>query len=429
MLSLLTTLALATPPPIVGGSDVPDGRWAEVAAVYERGDVGCTGVLVAPSLVLTAGHCTSSAVEAVYLGGNDLSDLGEGEWLEVVETVPYPEYWDSYDVGLLVLATPSAVTPPEVASGCALEELVDGAQGQIVGYGATDVYGTRYTDHLQEAPVTIHDADCDDLDRGCEGTISPGGELVAGGGGTDTCYRDSGGPLFLWTSYGVPALAGITSRGADAEGAPCDTGGIYVRVDAVVDWIEDSAGVSLREPTCEPAVNRAPEPHAEPIVVAPGTSGATTVEPRDPDVYDSHTFTLVRSPVLGEAQVGSTGVVTFTADEDAKGLDSLEVRVDDGELSATVEVELHIVTELPDSGEPEDTGAPEDPGAVCGCGSARRTGAGSWVLLAVVVGCRRRPRPKERERRCWLPCVAGAARWGSPRRPRTPDSFWPPDNS
>ncbi len=396
MFSFLLPLAAASPPPpIVGGSNVPDGRWLEVAAIYEDGEVGCTGVLVAPQVVLTAGHCTSSSVEAVYLDGNNLGDLAEGQWLEVIDAIPYPEYGDSYDIGLVLLGTEATVAPPEVALGCALEELIDDAPGQIVGFGATDVYGTRYTDHLQEAPVTIHDADCDDPDQGCEGAISPGGELVAGGGGTDTCYRDSGGPLYLWTSYGVPALTGVTSRGTNAEGPPCDTGGIYVRLDPVAAWIEDTANISLREPTCEPAVNRAPEPHADPIVLEPGTSGTTTVEPRDPDVYDSHTFTLVRSPVLGDAHLDPTGTVTYTASGDVVGVDGLEVRVDDGDLSATVEIEVHIMTEVPDTSEPKDTGEPAGPPRACGCDTTRGDVAPWWfLLLAVPAGLSsRRPRP------------------------------------
>jgi hypothetical protein len=55
-----------------------------------------------------------------------------------------------------------------------------------------------------------------------------------------------------------PLLAGITSRaanpGATPRGGveePCGTvPGLYVRVDAVVDWIEDTIGEQLPEPDC-----------------------------------------------------------------------------------------------------------------------------------------------------------------------------------
>ncbi len=389
LLAIPTALAGA-PPPIVGGTPVPDGRWAETAAIYQDGDVACTGVLISPSWVLTAGHCTSDAAEAVYLGGNDLGDLAEGEWFEIVDAIPYPQYWEAYDVGLLALDRSAEQQPPEVALDCALEELSDGALAQIVGYGAIDEYGTRYTDDLMEATVGIHDADCDDLDLGCEPAVSPGGELSAGGDGTDTCYGDSGGPLFLWTSYGVPALQGLTSRGTDSEGPPCATGGIYVRVDAVADWIESATLEELRRPTCEPAENHAPEPTADDLTLLPGTTGATQVHPGDPDPHDSHTFTLTVSPLLGTATLGGTGLVTYSAFQESLGTDTLEVQVDDGELFGSVLVTVFISEEASDTGEEEDTGQSTPDESNCGCSSQAGTWAWLWLPLALGLATRSR---------------------------------------
>ncbi len=391
LIALLPPLFAATPPPVVGGSPVPDGRWVETAAVFAAGDVSCTGVLVSPRWVLTAGHCTSSTVDSVYLGGNDLGDLSDGELIEVVRAIPYTEYWDSYDVGLLELARDAETRPPEVALGCALDELDDQATGQIVGYGAIDEYGTRYTDQLMEALVPITDADCDGLTQGCEESVSPGGELVAGGNGVDTCYGDSGGPLFLWTPYGVPALLGITSRGASGDGPPCATGGIYVRVDAVADWIENMTQQALSRPTCEPVENHAPAPHAETLIVSAGASGAVQISPGDPDPYDDHTYTLIQGALVGSAVLNSTGLVTYTAPADAHGLDSVEVRVDDGELAASLVVDVNIVGDTQDTGAPTETGSGDDEPGGCGCAAQATAGAWAWLaLVALATRSRRR---------------------------------------
>ena len=45
--------------PVVGGTEVPIGRWTDVVAI--RGEYGsCSGTLLAADLVLTAGHCIAA---------------------------------------------------------------------------------------------------------------------------------------------------------------------------------------------------------------------------------------------------------------------------------------------------------------------------------------------------------------------------------
>jgi hypothetical protein len=344
-------------------------------------------------------------VSSVYLGGNDLGDLSEGELIEVVEAIPYPEFSDSFDIGLLKLSRDATQALPEIAVGCALEELADGVIADIVGYGAIDEYGTRYSDFLMEAQVSIVDADCDSPDLGCQSAVNPGGELVAGGQEADTCYGDSGGPIFLETSYGVPALLGITSRGASVEGPPCATGGIYVRLDAVIDWIENMTQETLSRPNCEPVENHRPEPWAETLVVSAGSSAAVQINPGDPDPYDNHTYTLTRSPLLGAATLGATGIVTYSAPSGSSGFDALEVRVDDGDLAATIEVEVNITGPVSDSSEPGDTGDTGDTPVSkprCGCANVPQQAPRNapqrwgwlWAPLVLLTIRSRRPGPR-----------------------------------
>jgi endonuclease G len=206
---------------------------------------------VAPTLVLTAGHCDSEEIDTVFLGGNDLWDTENGELIAIAQRTRYPDHWRTFDVTLLTLESAAATEPIPVVRDCALGDLVDGAAVEIVGFGTTDQWGTQSSHVLVGARTTLTDADCSQEGVGCHEDVQPGGELIAGGDGVDTCEGDSGGPLYLWTSTGEPVLAGVTSRAVSPADPPCGNGGIYTRLDAVSDWIELESGQTLTGPDCD----------------------------------------------------------------------------------------------------------------------------------------------------------------------------------
>jgi secreted trypsin-like serine protease len=234
------------PPPVVGGEPLEQGARPEVAAVYFDDAVGCTGVLVAPQVVLTAGHC--QAASSVKLDAADYAG-GEGITVAVERAEVYPEPDDTLDLAALVLAAPVDIAPAPLALGCVLEQgLYDGAAVALVGYGATDRDGNVSTTALHEAAAEVVDADCVAIERGCREAVSPGGELIAVGEGTDTCVGDSGGPVYLQTPWGG-FVVGLTSRAVLDGTAYCEGGGIYTRPDAALEWIEAITG-PLAVPDC-----------------------------------------------------------------------------------------------------------------------------------------------------------------------------------
>jgi secreted trypsin-like serine protease len=253
---------------VVGGHPAAEGAWPDVAAVTYRGIAMCTGTLIAPDLVLTAGHCVDTPVDGVKLDAPNWVTLGTK--FDVVQRIAYPNWEQTYDVAILVLAEEAEIPPRTIASGCIVEDdLYDGAPVAVAGYGATEPDGGGFTAVLHEGFTEITDHDCTQLQLGCNPLVSPGGELIAGGDGVDTCFGDSGGPLYLLTARG-DYLAGVTSRTFyDPGDEPCSLGGIYVRPDPLVEWIEDETGRTLPEVVC----GYPPDPVAPPIVIEKGRRG------------------------------------------------------------------------------------------------------------------------------------------------------------
>jgi len=358
---------------VTNGTQVPEGEWQDTAGiVFNRSGVGCTGTLIAPDVVLTAAHCVGG-ISHVILGTNDYRDDDQGEVIAVERSVASREA----DIAALKLAEPAVTEPRPVGFGCVVDEyLEDGAPVAIVGFGATDSWGRQGTTRLIEGYTEVTDHDCSATSRGCQRSISPGGEIGAGGAngdGVDACFGDSGGPLYLLTESG-DFLVGVTSRAFNDVNPPCGLGGIWVRPDAFIDWIEDVMDVEIPEPTC----TMAPVASDDSMTVPSGRSRTKLIRVDDDD-SDVFTFTVAQPPEHGLISIDDEGEVTYTADEGYLGLDTFAVRVTDtagfplGSDLAVIEVE---VVERAFLG--------------CGCNSAAAPLSAVWLLGLAGLVLRRR---------------------------------------
>lgn len=229
---------------ILGGTTVAAKDFQDCVAVGDDDGWGCTGTLIAPNVVLTAGHCEKLHTR-VFVGNNVDK---KGRTYRVARHERHPK-WDSStlknDVMLLVLSKPvTGVKPRAIATA----KLIDAAtDARVVGFGTTDLGGTVGYGIKQETDVPIVSGACQGTVNGkADGTVygcHVGNELVAGKPllNRDTCRGDSGGPLYVSDGKGGWRLAAVTSRGTDLAKTMCGDGGIYTRVDVYQEWIASTS--------------------------------------------------------------------------------------------------------------------------------------------------------------------------------------------
>lgn len=227
---------------IIGGSGVVGKEFDDCVAVGDDTQYGCTGTLIAPNVVLTAGHC--EVLHTRIFVGNDTEK--KGREFRVASRVRHPK-WDedlNNDVMLLILAKPvTGVTPRPLAAAAVINAATD---ARVVGYGTTNLAGTTGYGIKQQTDVPIVSPACTGKVKGkTDSTVygcHAGKELIAGKPALlhDTCRGDSGGPLYVVDKKGKWVLAGVTSRGTDLGKTMCGDGGTYTRVDKYAAWIKSA---------------------------------------------------------------------------------------------------------------------------------------------------------------------------------------------
>jgi len=261
---------------IIGGTIAQAGAFPSLAYIVDfQGQAAyqCTGTVVAPSLVLTAGHCAenmetgapfSPSGYRVVIGAVD--PLLPGESVStVLGVIVYPglaRKVDKGDAALLVLSTPTTAPPVALATPALIKRLAAGAPATIVGWGKTAYEQTTLTEQLQSAATVVQ------ARKWCRRNAPPFYArseictITPPSYATGVCQGDSGGPLLMLGPSGEALEVGV----ADHVYGRCSTQhpSVFASVGALAPWIHMWIEAYKHAPT--------PPAPAPPVALPPATS-------------------------------------------------------------------------------------------------------------------------------------------------------------
>ena len=272
VLVLIVGLAIASTAGAITWGEPDSGEHPHVGTLlFIQNGVGfysCTGTMIAPRVMLTAGHCVSEAGnlndftvvrfdDDAFAGIGDYGNLGEwlaAEWLAVETVIPHPMWADyaqfpyTYDIGVVILAEPYVPldgdgnpvfgTLPELG-------FLEGLKGKdknefmSVGYGMQGTLPPFYQDDYQKYQGHVRLLELTSIFN-AKGVASARFSNNPGIGG-GTCYGDSGGPTFFQDTTMVVA---VTSYGW-AKNGNCVGNDFNYRTDTpdAMDFLNDVLAV------------------------------------------------------------------------------------------------------------------------------------------------------------------------------------------
>lgn len=249
---------------VVNGTPTPIGALPSLAFVRHKAPSyirhggppefeTCAGTVVAPRIVLTAGHCVQSPRGnlrtttgfKVITGVTDIDSAPASSISRVARVLIIPGYNPGilrYDVGLLILSQPVAAAPIRLAQPSEASDLLaKGTPLTIAGWGFPKKPPANPSSSLRVGQTTIGStADCQQFQAGEARGFYPEFQLCAFAtpeSKTISCKGDSGGPGIVTKANGLRIQVGVIS--SQAANCAIDEPEVLTRVDAIAYWVNE----------------------------------------------------------------------------------------------------------------------------------------------------------------------------------------------
>ena len=253
---------------ILGGGVAAPGQFPFMAVLVDSSakrainGAFCGGSVIAPRVILTAGHCvvgTHADEIDVVTGRTRLSQDADGERIPVSKIVLHPGYDNrnvTDDVALLQLARPTVWPAMPIAHPADDGLTAPGSRVMVIGWGATQE-GGDISDELRFVRLTARSHGYCDREYGKIDDVS---QLCVGSSraGEDSCQGDSGGPVIAGNGSAIRLVGTVSfGDGCGHAGVP----GVYSRISHFAGWIDTNTaalnGNAIQpQPTTNPPVVR-----------------------------------------------------------------------------------------------------------------------------------------------------------------------------
>lgn len=237
---------------VVGGTAASIEQFPSLAYIEagnKQSGFACTGSVVAPRVVLTAGHCAEDIETgtfskpgeyAVAIGTANPKQAAPENIYGVVATHVFPGFDPGLvhgDAAVLILSRPTAAPPLALAGPADAGLYAAGTGVSVAGWGLTGANARQAPDNLRSATMVVEgESACRAGTKSFYNAFSPAAQLcLKSVKASGTCFGDSGGPAIATRADGTPVELAVIS----VVGPLCTTRfpNVLTRADYVSTWV------------------------------------------------------------------------------------------------------------------------------------------------------------------------------------------------